>query len=146
MKNITAQRKSTTVAARWHLFDARGAALGRLATAIVRILRGKDNVSFAPHKDSANHVVVINADKVVVTGNKERAKLYHRFSGYPGGIRSLTTEEVRTRDARKLIEYAVFGMLPKNKLRARMLRRLHLYCGERQPHTIDKTLAIGKKS
>jgi len=130
----------------WRLVDAEGQILGRMASRIVVLLRGKHKPTYTPHLDTGDFVVVINADKVVVTGNKERAKLYHRFSGYPGGIHSLTTEEVRTRDARKLIEYAVFGMLPKNKLRARMLRRLHLYCGDRQPHTIDKTLAIGKKS
>lgn len=145
MKTTTAQRQKNAPA-QWYLFDARGAALGRLATAIVRILRGKGSVSFAPHQDNNNHVVVINAEHVVVTGNKERAKVYYRFSGYPGGIRSLTAGEVRTRDARKLIEYAVFGMLPKNKLRASMLRRLHLYCGDQHSHTIDKTLTAIKKT
>lgn len=109
---------------KYHLFDAQGKVLGRLATEIATILIGKHKVSYAPHIDSGDFVVIINADGVEVTGNKRQDKVYHRFSGYPGGITSVVFKDQMKRDSRKVIHQAVYNMLPKNKLRDRMLKRL----------------------
>ena len=109
---------------KYHLFDAQVKVLGRLATQLATILIGKDKVAYAPHIDGGDFVVIINSDKVEVTGNKGKNKIYHRFSGYPGGITSINFDDQVKKDSRKVIWQAVYNMLPKNKLRARMLRRL----------------------
>lgn len=109
---------------KYHLFDARGKVLGRLATQVATILIGKDKVAYAPHIDGGDFVVILNSDKIEVTGNKAKQKMYHRFSGYPGGISSISFEDQVKKDSRKVIWQAVYNMLPKNKLRGRMLRRL----------------------
>jgi large subunit ribosomal protein L13 len=125
----TARRKMTREPAERavHLFDAQGKVLGRLATAIAAVLSGKGKVDYAPHRDGGDHVIVINTDGIEVTGNKKHDKVYHRFSGYPGGIRSISFKDQRDKDSTKLIRQAVSGMLPKNALRAKMLRRLRLF-------------------
>jgi large subunit ribosomal protein L13 len=110
-----------------HLFDAQGKILGRLATEIATVLSGKDQVTFAPHIDGGASIVVINTDGVEVTGNKPNAKIYNRFSGYPGGITAISFKDQRKKDSRKLIWQAVYGMLPKNSLRDKMLTRLRLF-------------------
>ena len=112
---------------KYHLFDAKGKVLGRLATEISALLTGKSKVTYAPHIDGGDFVVVINTDLVTVTGNKADEKMYHRFSGYPGGITSIAFKDQQKKDSRKLVYQALYGMLPKNKLRGRMLTRLHLY-------------------
>ncbi len=123
-----------------HLFDARGKVLGRLATEIATVLSGRNKVDYVPHIDAGDTVVVINAQNVTVTGRKPQQKLYHRFSGFPGGLHSITLKDQLKKDARKVIYNAVYGMLPKNKLRARMLRRLHIYNDDQHPHhNIDIT-------
>lgn len=109
---------------KYHLFNVQGKVLGRLATQVATILIGKDKVTYAPHIDGGDFVVIINSDKIEVTGNKAKQKMYHRFSGYPGGISSINFEDQMKKDSRKVIWQAVYNMLPKNKLRARMLRRL----------------------
>ncbi|OGI18521.1 MAG: 50S ribosomal protein L13 [Candidatus Moranbacteria bacterium RIFCSPLOWO2_02_FULL_48_19] len=119
-----AQNKKTMIDRKYHLFDAQGKVLGRLATQLATILIGKDKVAYAPHIDGGDFVVIINSDKVEVTGNKGKKKIYHRFSGYPGGITSINFDDQVKKDSRKVIWQAVYNMLPKNKLRARMLRRL----------------------
>jgi len=119
-----AQNKKTMIDRKYHLFDAQGKVLGRLATQLATILIGKDKVAYAPHIDGGDFVVIINSDKVEVTGNKGKNKIYHRFSGYPGGITSINFDDQVKKDSRKVIWQAVYNMLPKNKLRARMLRRL----------------------
>lgn len=111
---------------KYHLFDARGKVLGRLATQIATILIGKDKVTYAPHIDGGDFVVVINTDGVEVTGNKGEQKIYHRFSGYPGGITSISLNDQMKKDSRKVLWQAVYNMLPKNKLRDKMLTRLLL--------------------
>lgn len=111
---------------KYHLFDARGKVLGRLATQLATILIGKDKVSYAPHIDGGDFVVVINTDGLEVTGNKGEQKIYHRFSGYPGGITSISLNDQMKKDSRKVLWQAVYNMLPKNKLRDRMLTRLLL--------------------
>ena len=108
--------------------------MGRLATETATLLMGKRKVNFAPHIDGGDFVVIINADKIDVTGNKREAKVYHRFSGYPGGITSITLEDQIKKDSRKVIHQAVYNMLPKNKLRDRMLTRLRVYKGAEHDH------------
>lgn len=127
------------ISRKYHLFDAKGMVLGRLSTEIARILSGKNNVDFTPHIDAGDFVVVINTDKIEVTGNKEKDKVYHSFSGYPGGIHSITLGKLREKDSRKIIQNAVYGMLPKNKLRSPRMARLLLYTGGEHPH---KTIHI----
>lgn len=122
------------VSRRYHLFDARGRVLGRLATELARILSGRNKVDFTPNIDAGDAVVVINTDSVEVTGNKETGKKYHHFSGYPGGLRTEMVSERRVKDSRMLLERAVYGMLPKNKLRAKMMERLKLYKNDQHAH------------
>jgi len=128
-----------TIQRNYHLFDAEGKVLGRLATEIALILRGKNKVDFTPHIDAGDFVVVINTDKVRVTGNKASGKIYHRYSGYPGGITSTTLEEQIAKDSRKVIQGAVYGMLSKNKIRNRMMTRLLIYKDAQHNHKIEIT-------
>lgn len=111
----------------YHLFDASGKVLGRLATELAGVLSGKNKVDYTPHIDGGDFAVVINAEKVILTGNKENDKVYHRFSGYPGGITGVTVKQQREKDASKIIHQAVFGMMPKNKLGKCMLTRLFVF-------------------
>ena len=118
----------------WHVVDADGVPLGRLASEIAQLLRGKHKPTFAPHMDMGDYVVVINAEKVVVTGTKETDKVYYRHSGFPGGIKAQTVETVRERHPERLIENAVRGMLPKNKLGRATFSKLRVYAGGEHPH------------
>lgn len=122
-----------------YLFDAKGKVLGRLATQVARVLSGKNKVDFTPHIDGGDSVVILNAEKIAVTGNKMQGKIYHRFSGYPGGITSIVLKDLMKKDPAKVIMNAVNGMLPKNKLRARMMKRLHVVVGEDHQYKIDVT-------
>jgi len=122
-----------------YLFDAKGKVLGRLAVEIAGVLSGKNKVDFAPHVDAGDSVVVINAKDIVVTGNKLEGKMYHRFSGYPGGITSISLKDLLEKDPAKVIQNAVYGMLPKNKLRDRMMKRLHVISGDDHQYKIDVT-------
>ncbi len=122
----------------WFVVDAEGATLGRLASEIALILRGKNKPIFAPHMDVGDHVIVINADKVVVTGNKEEDKLYFRHSGFPGGLREVSLGQLRATYPQRIIESAVRGMLPKNRLGRQMFKKLKVYAGPEHPHTAQK--------
>jgi large subunit ribosomal protein L13 len=113
--------------ANWYVVDATNAVLGRLATRVARMLIGKDKPSFTPYLDSGDHVVVINADKVRLTGNKLEQKVYHSHSGYPGGLKTVPMKRVREDRPEWVVREAVLGMLPKNKLRARRARKLRVY-------------------
>ncbi len=113
--------------ANWYVVDATNAVLGRLATKVARILIGKDKPSFTPYLDSGDHVVVINADKVRLTGNKLEQKVYYSHSGYPGGLKAVPASRVRATRPEWVVREAVLGMLPKNKLRARRARKLRVY-------------------
>ena len=124
------------------LADAQGKILGRLATRVAATLSGKRKVDFAPHIDGGDFVVVVNTDGIVTTGAKGEQKMYHHFSGYPGGITSIRLKDQMKKDSRKVMESAVYGMLPKNKLRDRMMTRLLLYTGAEHKHAIDQTLTI----
>ncbi len=117
---------------KYHLFDAQGKVLGRLATEIVGAVSGKTKVDYAPNIDGGDFVVVINTDGLQVTGNKREDKMYHHFSGYPGGIRSIAFKDQMKKDSRKVLYQAVYGMLPKNKLRDQMLTRLRMYTDEKR--------------
>ncbi len=120
--------------------DAQGKILGRLATRVATVLSGKRKVDFAPHIDGGDFVVVTNTDGIVATGRKLTQKMYHRFSGYPGGITSISLKDQIQKDSRKVIEMAVYGMLPKNKLRDRMMTRLLLYKNAEHTHAIDESI------
>ena len=114
----------------WHLVDVKDQILGRSATRIARFLTGKDKVEYVSHQDVGDHVVVINAKEVGVTGKKEKQKTYYRHSGHPGGLRAETLGELRERRPGEIIRRAVKGMLPKNKLQKSMLKRLHIFADE----------------
>lgn len=124
-----------------YLIDAQGKILGRLATRVAEVLSGKRKVNFAPHIDGGDFVVVVNTDGIVATGKKPDQKMYHRFSGYPSGITTISLKDQMKKDSRKVIEMAVYGMLPKNKLRDCMMKRLRLFTSATHPHTIDETLS-----
>jgi len=127
---------------KWYLVDAEGKVLGRLASKIARILSGKNKPIYTPHLDVGDFVVVINAEKVRVTGGKEKKKIYYRHSGYPGGLKSWTYEELLKKDPSRIIRKAVQGMLPKNKLGRRMLKKLKVYPGPEHPHQAQKPQKI----
>ncbi|HJX12289.1 MAG TPA: 50S ribosomal protein L13 [Dehalococcoidales bacterium] len=118
----------------WHLIDAADQTLGRLSTRIARLLMGKHKPMFTPSQDTGDFVVVINAEKVRVTGNKGRQKLYYRHSGYPGGFKSVTLEKMMQDFPTRAIEHSVRGMLPHTRLGARMKKRLRVYAGAAHPH------------
>jgi len=118
----------------WHLVDAQSQALGRLASKIAKLLMGKDKTYFVRHLDCGDWVVVTNAAKIKVTGRKASQKTYYRHSGYPGGFKQITLEKQMALDPTKIIRHAVSGMLPKNKLRKRMLTRLRIYADEKHPY------------
>jgi large subunit ribosomal protein L13 len=115
----------------WVVVDASGQVLGRLATIVARTLMGKDKANFTPYMDSGDHVVVINADKVRLTGNKLEAKIYRRHSGYPGGLKEVPAKRIRADRADWMIREAVLGMLPKNKLRASRAKKLRIYLDDK---------------
>ena len=126
----------------WYLVDAENQTLGRLASRVAQILRGKNKPYFTPHMDMGDFVVIINADKVKVTGNKESDKTYFRHSGYPGGITEVNLKKVREQHPEKIISNAVKGMLPHNRLGKKMLKHLKVYSTEVHPHKAQKPQSI----
>lgn len=131
----TYSQKPSEVSRRWVLIDASTAPLGRVATEISKYLIGKYKPTYTPHIDGGDYVVVINAEKAVVTGDKERQKVYYRHSGFPGGIKEARLEEVREKFPERIIEAAVKGMLPKNKLSDERMKRLKVFVGSEHAHT-----------
>jgi large subunit ribosomal protein L13 len=123
---------------RWHVVDANGAILGRLAVQVANILRGKDKPVYTPHLDAGDFVVVINAEKVVLTGKKETQKKFMSYSGWKGGERYRSVEEVRAKQPEKLIAHAVRGMVPKNRLGRVLLTKLKVYKGAEHPHSAQQ--------
>jgi len=123
---------------RWHVVDANGAVLGRLAAQVANILRGKDKPVYTPHLDAGDFVVVINAEKVVLTGKKETQKKFMSYSGWKGGERYRSVEEVRAKQPEKLITHAVRGMVPKNRLGRVLLTELKVYKGAEHPHSAQQ--------
>jgi large subunit ribosomal protein L13 len=134
----TYSAKPGEVPRRWWVVDAEGKNLGRLSTQIAVVLRGKNKPGFTPHVDTGDFVVVVNADKVAVTGNKLQSKKYYRHSGYPGGLRERTLGEMLERRPTEVIRKAVKGMLPKNRLAARQINKLKIYAGAAHPHAAQK--------
>ncbi len=126
--------KPADVKRKWYLIDANGKTLGRLAARVAILLRGKHKPTFTPHVDTGDHVVVINAGKVALTGDKLRTKTYTHHTGYPGGLKSITAEHLHAKKPTELLERAIKGMLPKNTLGKQMARKLKVYPGAEHPH------------
>jgi len=126
----------------WYVVDATGQTLGRLSTQISEVLRGKRKPEYTPHVDTGDFVIVVNAEKIHVTGNKRAAKLYHRHSGYPGGLYTRTFEEQLAKQPEEIIRKAVKGMLPKNRLARKQLTKLKVYAGPEHPHVAQKPLSL----
>ncbi len=132
--NPTYSPKVGEIERRWYVVDADGATLGRLATRVARILTGKEKPFYARHIDVGDFVIVVNAEKAVLTGNKNKKKIYYRHSGQPGKLKSETAGRLRARRPTRLVELAVRGMLPRNRLGRRQLRKLKVYAGADHPH------------
>ena len=130
----TLSTRPADVTRQWRLVDASDCVLGRLASRIASVLRGKDKPEYTPHVDVGDFVVVVNADKVRVTGNKREDKMYYRHSGYPGGIKSMSFRSLQERVPERIVELAVKGMLPRNPLGRQMARKLKVYAGPEHPH------------
>ena len=124
----------------WHVIDAADIVLGRLASHAATLLRGKHKPVFAPHVDTGDFVIIVNASKVALSGTKKTTKMAYRHSGYPGGLSATPFGELLEKDARKAIEKAVWGMLPKNKLGRQMLKKLKVYAGPDHPHAAQKAI------
>jgi large subunit ribosomal protein L13 len=122
----------------WFVVDAADVPLGRLSSEVAQVLRGKNKPTYAPHMDGGDFVIVINAERIHVSGNKEIEKIYYRHSGYPGGLRAETLSQVRVKHPERLVETAVRGMLPKNRLGRQMLTKLKVYAGPDHPHASQK--------
>src|SRR5213080_2019758 len=129
----------------WHVLDAQGVVLGRLASKAAMILMGKTKPIYTPFIDTGDHVVVINAEKVRLTGRKEEDKVYHHFTGYPGGLVETNIKRVRETRPARIIEEAIQGMLPKTKLGKQMYRKLKVYAGDKHPHAAQKPTALAVK-
>ena len=146
MPTTKTTRSLTTEAARaarqWYVADANGEVLGRLATRVAHVLRGKHNPGFSPHVDAGDFVVVVNAEKIRLTGNKLAQKQYVRHTEYPGGIRRSTAAEVLAKHPTRLVYDAVVGMLPKNRLGRRLATKLKVYAGSEHPHVAQRPLPL----
>ena len=136
MKTFSA--KSETVKRDWYVIDAENKVLGRLASEVARRLRGKHKTEYTPHVDTGDYIVIVNAEKIAVTGNKEKDKTYYRHTGYPGGIKSISLGKQRELAPIRIIETAVKGMLPKNPLGRAMFRKLKVYAGSEHQHTAQQ--------
>ncbi len=131
-------QKKETVERKWYVIDASGVSLGRVASKAAHILRGKHKATFTPHIDCGDYIIIINADKVKLTGNKLEDKKYYSHSGYPGGLRERTAKEMVEKYPVEMVEKAVKGMLPKNRLGRQMYRKLFVYTGDTHPHMAQK--------
>jgi large subunit ribosomal protein L13 len=129
----------------WHVIDAQDVVLGKLASKAAMLLMGKTKPSYTPFLDTGDHVIVINADRVKVTGRKEEKKVYRHFTGYPGGLVEKTFRRVRAERPVRIVEQAIQGMLPKTKLGKQMFRKLKVYAGDRHPHAAQKPLMLAIK-
>ncbi len=138
MKKYTSSAKSSDNKNKWIVINAEGQILGRLATTIASRIRGKHNPMYTPHADTGDCIVVINAEKIVLTGKKLKDKHYYRHSGYVGGIKSISAGELLEKKPEELIRKAVKGMLPKNSLGRTLNKKLHVYAGDKHPHSSQK--------
>lgn len=130
----TYMAKASEVERKWYVVDAAGQTLGRLASEVATILRGKHKPIYTPHVDTGDHVIIVNADKIELTGKKLTDKIYYRHTGYVGGIKQRTALEMRNERPEKMLELAIKGMLPKNRLGRQMYKKLHVYRGPEHPH------------
>ena len=130
---------------RWHVIDAQDVVLGKLASKAAMLLMGKTKPSYTPFLDTGDHVVVVNAEKVKLTGRKEETKVYRHFTGYPGGLVEKSFRRVREERPVRIVEEAIRGMLPKTKLGKQMFRKLNVYAGDRHPHAAQKPVALAMK-
>jgi len=138
--------KQSDIVRKWYVVDAEGMVLGRLAAELAKILKGKNKPIYSTHLDVGDHVIVVNADKVVLTGNKPQKKVYYRHSGYPGGLKETSYEVMAKEKPEAVVEKAVRGMLPKNRLGRSMLRKLHVYAGPEHPHKAQKPEELSIKA
>ena len=136
MKSFIA--KPAEVERKWYVVDADGKTLGRLASEVASVLRGKNKPTFTPHVDCGDYVIVINAEKVAVTGKKRNEKIYKKHTGYPGGLREITFDKLQQKKPEEIIRHAVKGMLPDGKLGRQMFKKLKVYAGAEHPHTAQK--------
>ncbi|HWC32603.1 MAG TPA: 50S ribosomal protein L13 [Actinomycetota bacterium] len=130
--------KAKEIQRRWYVVDADGVVLGRLASEVASILRGKHKPTFAPHMDGGDHVIVVNASRVRLTGDKADKKIYRRHSGYPGGLREVSFRKMIAQRPQEVVERAVRGMLPSNRLGRQMARKLNVYAGPEHPHEAQR--------
>jgi large subunit ribosomal protein L13 len=142
MKNMTVSAKPETVKQDWYVVDASGKTLGRLASELARRLRGKHKPVYTPHVDTGDYLVVINAEKIAVTGNKLKDKMYYRFTGYIGNLKSESLGQALDAHPERVLETAVKGMLPKNPLGRAMYRKLKVYKGSEHPHSAQQPQAL----
>ena len=134
----TFMANASNIERKWYVIDAAGQTVGRLAVRVAEVLKGKHKPTYTPHVDTGDYVIVVNADKVVFTGKKLRKKTYFRYSGYPGGTSFTTAGDMLRKMPERVVEHAVRGMLPKNRLGARMYRKLNVYAGAEHPHAAQK--------
>jgi len=142
MNRKTPYTKPADVKRSWHLIDADGKVLGRLAAEVAKLLRGKHKPEFSPSVDAGDHVVVVNAEKVVVTGRKAETKVYRRYTGYPGGLRDVPYRRMLAKHPERILEIAVRGMLPKNKLGRAQFKKLKVYAGPEHRHEAQNPTAL----
>ncbi|HEV8243943.1 MAG TPA: 50S ribosomal protein L13 [Nitrospirales bacterium] len=138
----TYSAKPADITRKWYVVDANGKTLGHLATQVAIVLRGKHKPIFTPHMDTGDHVIVVNAEKIHLTGNKVQTKIYYRHSGYPGGLKAETAKDVLARKPSEVVERAIKGMLPKNPLGKQMARKLNVYAGPTHPHQAQRPEAL----
>lgn len=138
----TYSAKTADITRKWYVVDANGKTLGHLAVQVAIVLRGKHKPTFTPHMDTGDHVIVVNAEKIHLTGNKVRTKTYYRHSGYPGGLKAETAKDVLARKPSEVVERAIKGMLPKNPLGKQMARKLNVYAGPTHPHQAQRPEAL----
>ena len=134
--------KKSEIERTWHLVDAEGLVLGRMATEIATILRGKHKATYAPHIDTGDHVIVINADKVVLTSGKAQRKMVYRHTGFPGGIRSDTYGDLLSKKPAEIVRQSIRGMVPKNRLGRQQMSKLQVYAGPTHPHQAQKPVPL----
>ena len=142
VKKYTSSAKRSDNPQKWYVVDANGVVLGRLATQVAHRLRGKHNPLFTPHTDTGDWVIVINAEKIVLTGRKLDKKIYYRHSGYIGGLKQMTAKELLEKKPEELVRSAVKGMLPKNKLGRKLFKKLKVYTGNAHPHEAQQPEVI----
>jgi len=140
MKTFSA--KLPAVVRQWYVVDAHGKTLGRLASQVAKYLRGKHKPEYTPHVDTGDYIVIVNAEKITVTGNKMANKMYYSHTGFPGGIKEISLEKFLAKSPVKVFEHAVRGMLPKNSLGRTMLKKLKVYVGSEHPHTAQQPQVI----